>query len=99
MYMISSEEIHPLIKLMVSTLWLLIIIIVDDLFYKPLIYYIRSHNASVVVYSKASSLNSIAVNSGSYSVVGLWHMCKLYLYTHDLETVTAIYIKTSLCCH
>ena len=29
--------------------------IVDGLFLKPLIYYIRSHNASVVVYSKASS--------------------------------------------
>ena len=45
--------------------------IVDGLFYKPLIYYIRIHNASVVVYSKASSLYSIAVNSGAVAVV-LW---------------------------
>ena len=40
-------------------------------FYKPLIYYIRSHNASVVVYSKASSLYSIAANSGTVAIV-LW---------------------------
>ena len=40
-------------------------------FYKPLIYYIRSHNASVVVYSKASSLYSIAVNSDAVTIV-LW---------------------------
>ena len=47
--------------------------IVGGLFYKPLVYYIRSHNASVVVHSKASSLNSIAVNSGAVAIyIVLW---------------------------
>ena len=76
--------------------------IVDGYFYKPLIYYIRSHDASVVVYRKAYSIYSIAVTEqwcGSDSVVGLGHACKLYLCTHDLETVTAIYTETPLCCH
>ena len=55
--------------------------IVDGLLYKPLIYYLRSHNASVVVYniySKASSLYNIVVNSGVVAIV-LW-ACGIHNY-------------------
>ena len=56
--------------------------ILDGLFYKPMIYYIRIHNASVVVYnSKASSLYSIAVNSGTIAIV-LWAYGILYVHAN-----------------